>query len=183
MNISSPNTPGLRDLEKKDNLEILVKKVSSYRRKNSIKTPVFLKIDPDLSKKELGDVADIILSSTIDGVIISNTSVKRSNDLINKNSNEKGGLSGLPIKEKSNVLLKNFYILTNGKIPLIGVGGISNGKDVYERILNGASLVQLYTSLIYQGPTVINRIKQELIYFLKKDNYKNVNQAIGKSHK
>ena len=183
LNISSPNTPGLRDLEKKDNLEILVKKVSSYRRKNSIKTPVFLKIDPDLSKKELGDVADIILSSTIDGVIISNTSVKRSNDLINKNSNEKGGLSGLPIKEKSNILLKNFYILTNGKIPLIGVGGISNGKDVYERILNGASLVQLYTSLIYQGPTVINRIKQELIYFLKKDNYKNVNQAIVNSHK
>ena len=183
LNISSPNTPGLRDLEKKDNLDKLIKKISLYKRKNSIYTPIFLKIDPDLSKEHLKDIADIILSSSIEGVIISNTSVQRSNKLINKNSKETGGLSGLPIKEKSNQLLKDFYVLTNGKVPLIGVGGISSGKDVYERILSGASLVQLYTSLIYEGPLVINNIKKELVFFLKKDNYKTVGQAVGKMNK
>ena len=184
LNISSPNTPGLRELEKKENLEKFVKKISLFKRKNLVSTPIFLKIDPDLSKKELKDVADIILSSMIDGVIISNTSIHRSaNILTSKHANEKGGISGQPLKEKSNQLLKDFYILTNGKIPLIGVGGISSGKDAYERILNGASLIQLYTSLVYRGPSIINNIKTELVYLLKKNNYKSINQAIGKSCK
>ena len=183
LNISSPNTPDLRELEKKNNLEKFVKKVSLVKRKNSIKSPIFLKIDPDLNTKELGDIADIILSSSIDGIIISNTSINRSNNLINTNAGEVGGISGLPLKTKSNKLLKDFYILTNGKIPLIGVGGISNAKDAYERILNGASLVQLYTALVYHGPSIVNNIKKELVYFLKKDNYKCVEQAIGKLNK
>ena len=183
LNISSPNTPGLRELEEKDNLDKLVKKISLFKRKNSVNIPVFLKIDPDISKNQLGDIADIVLSSTIDGVIISNTSIHRSNELISKHANEKGGISGLPIKDTSNKLLKDFYILTNGKIPLIGVGGISNGKDVYERILNGASLIQLYTSLIYKGPFIVNKIKEELVYLLKKDNYKSLDQAVGKLNK
>lgn len=183
LNVSSPNTPDLRELEKRDNLDKLIKKVSTHKRKNSIDTPVFLKIDPDLSKEELGDIADIVLSSSINGVIISNTSVHRSSKLINKKAYEKGGISGFPIKERSNKVLKNFYILTNGKIPLIGVGGISNGKDAYERILNGASLIQFYTSLIYEGPLIVGKIKEELIYLLKKDNYKTVSQAIGKLNK
>ena len=183
LNISSPNTSGLRELEKKDNLDKLVKKISLFKRKNSVNIPVFLKIDPDISKNQLGDIADIVLSSTIDGVIISNTSIHRSNELISKHANEKGGISGLPIKDTSNKLLKDFYILTNGKIPLIGVGGISNGKDVYERILNGASLIQLYTSLIYKGPFIVNKIKEELVYLLKRDNYKSLEQAVGKLNK
>jgi len=183
LNISSPNTSGLRELEKKDNLDKLVKKISLFKRKNSVNIPVFLKIDPDISKNQLGDIADIVLSSTIDGVIISNTSIHRSNELISKHANEKGGISGLPIKDTSNKLLKDFYILTNGKIPLIGVGGISNGKDAYERILNGASLIQLYTSLIYKGPSIVNKIKEELVYLLKRDNYKSLEQAVGKLNK
>jgi len=183
LNVSSPNTPGLRELEQKDNLDKLVKKISLFKRKNSASIPVFLKIDPDMPKNQLAEIADIVLSSTIDGVIISNTSIYRSDKLISKYANEKGGISGLPIKKKSNKLLKDFYALTNGKIPLIGVGGISNGKDVYERILNGASLIQLYTSLIYKGPSIINKIKEELVYFLKKDNYKSLKQAVGKLNK
>ena len=183
LNISSPNTSGLRELEKKDNLDKLVKKISLFKRKNSVNIPVFLKIDPDISKNQLGDIADIVLSSTIDGVIISNTSIHRSNELISKHANEKGGISGLPIKDTSNKLLKDFYILTNGKIPLIGVGGISNGTDAYERILNGSSLIQLYTSLIYKGPFIVNKIKEELVYFLKRDNYKSLDQAVGKLNK
>ncbi len=183
LNVSSPNTPGLRELEEKDNLDKLVKKISLFKRKNSVNIPVFLKIDPDISKNQLGDISDIVLSSRIDGVIISNTSIQRSNELISKHAREKGGISGLPIKETSNNLLKNFYILTNGKIPLIGVGGISNGKDAYERILNGASLIQLYTSLIYKGPSIVNKIKEELVYLLKNDNYKSLDQAVGKLNK
>ena len=183
LNISSPNTPGLRELEQKDNLDKLVKNISFFKRKNSINIPIFLKIDPDLSKQQLGDIADIVLSSTIDGVIISNTSIYRSNKLISKHSSEEGGISGTPIKKISNLLLKDFYILTNGKIPLIGVGGISNGKEAYERILSGASLIQLYTSLIYSGPSIVNNIKEELIYLLKKDNYNSINKAIGKLNK
>ena len=183
LNVSSPNTPGLRELEQKDNLDKLVKKISLFKKKNSVNIPVFLKIDPDISKNQLGDIADIVLSSRIDGVIISNTSIHRSNELISKHASEKGGISGLPIKETSNKLLKDFYILTNGKIPLIGVGGISNGKDAYERILNGASLIQLYTSLIYKGPFIVNKIKEELVYLLKKDNYKSLEQAVGKLNK
>jgi len=183
LNISSPNTPGLRELEQKDNLDKLVKNISLFKRKNSINIPIFLKIDPDLSKQQLGDIADIVLSSTIDGVIISNTSIYRSNELISKYASEEGGISGAPIKKISNLLLKDFYILTNGKIPLIGVGGISNGKEAYERILSGASLIQLYTSLIYSGPSIVNNIKEELIYLLKKDNYNSINKAIGKLNK
>ena len=183
LNVSSPNTPGLRELEQKDNLDKLVKKISLFKRKNSVNIPVFLKIDPDISKNQLGDISDIVLSSRIDGVIISNTSIQRSNELISKHASEKGGISGLPIKEASNKLLKDFYILTNGKIPLIGVGGISNGKDAYERILNGASLIQLYTSLIYKGPSIVNKIKEELVYLLKRDNYKSLDQAVGKLNK
>ena len=183
LNISSPNTPGLRELEQKDNLDKLVKKISLFKRKNSVNIPVFLKIDPDISRNQLGDIADIVLSSTINGVIISNTSIHRSNKLISKHANEKGGISGLPIKETSNKLLKDFYILTNGKIPLIGVGGISNGTDAYERILNGASLIQLYTSLIYKGPFIVNKIKEELVYLLKRDKYKSLDQAVGKLNK
>ena len=183
LNVSSPNTPGLRELEQKDNLDKLVKKISLFKRKNSVNIPVFLKIDPDISKNQLSDISDIVLSSRIDGVIISNTSIQRSNELISKHASEKGGISGLPIKETSNKLLKDFYILTNGKIPLIGVGGISNGKDAYQRILNGASLIQLYTSLIYKGPSIVNKIKEELVYLLKKDNYKSLDQAVGKLNK
>ena len=183
LNVSSPNTPGLRELEQKDNLDKLVKKISLFKRKNSVNIPVFLKIDPDISKNQLSDISDIVLSSRIDGVIISNTSIQRSNELISKHASEKGGISGLPIKETSNKLLKDFYILTNGKIPLIGVGGISNGKDAYQRILNGASLIQLYTSLIYKGPSIVNKIKEELVYLLKRDNHKSLDQAVGKLNK
>mgnify|MGYP001289513960 CR=1 FL=1 len=183
LNISSPNTPDLRDLQKKYNLEKLLKTILNYKKNNSINTPVFLKIDPDMSEVELHDIADIVLRYSISGVIISNTSTYRSNKLISKKSYEKGGLSGIPIKERSNKVLRKFYIFTKGKIPLIGVGGISNGKDAYERILNGASLIQLYTSLVYQGPSIINNIKEELIYLLKKDNYKSVRHAVGKLNK
>ena len=183
LNISSPNTPGLRELEKKDNLDKLIRNISLEKRKNLSNIPIFVKIDPDLSKNELQDIADIILASNIDGVIISNTSIERPKGLGNKHIVEKGGISGEPLKKVSNETLKEFFILTNGKVPLIGVGGISSGKDAYERILNGASLIQFYTSLVYNGPSIVNTIKNELILLLKKNNYKSISEAVGKLNK
>ena len=180
LNVSSPNTPGLRELQEKDNLDQLVKSICLEKRKYSLNVPIFIKIDPDLSDSSLKDIADIVLGSNINGVIISNTSIKRSNKLVSKYALEKGGISGKPLLEISNEALRKFYILTNGKVPLIGVGGISSGKDVYEKILNGASLVQMYTALVYYGPGIIKKIKDELIFLLKKDKYKSISSAVGK---
>ena len=103
--------------------------------------------------------------------------------MVSKYALEKGGISGKPLLEISNEVLRKFYILTNGKVPLIGVGGISSGKDVYEKILNGASLVQMYTALVYYGPGIIKKIKDELIFLLKKDKYKSISSAVGKLNK
>ena len=183
LNVSSPNTPGLRELQEKDNLDQLVKSICLEKRKYSLNVPIFIKIDPDLSDSSLKDIADIVLGSNINGVIISNTSIKRSNKLVSKYALEKGGISGKPLLEISNEVLRKFYILTNGKVPLIGVGGISSGKDVYEKILNGASLVQMYTALVYYGPGIIKKIKDELIFLLKKDKYKSISSAVGKLNK
>lgn len=180
LNVSSPNTPGLRELQEKDNLDQLVKSICLEKRKYSLNVPIFIKIDPDLSDSSLKDIADIVLGSNINGVIISNTSIKRSNKLVSKYALEKGGISGKPLLEISNEVLRKFYILTNGKVPLIGVGGISSGKDVYEKVLNGASLVQMYTALVYYGPGIIKKIKDELIFLLKKDKYKSISSAVGK---
>ena len=183
LNVSSPNTPGLRELQEKDNLDQLVKSICLEKRKYSLNVPIFIKVDPDLSDSSLKDIADIVLGSNINGVIISNTSIKRSNKLVSKYALEKGGISGKPLLEISNEVLRKFYILTNGKVPLIGVGGISSGKDVYEKILNGASLVQMYTALVYYGPGIIKKIKDELIFLLKKDKYKSISSAVGKLNK
>ena len=154
-----------------------------FKRKYSLDIPIFIKIDPDLTDKSLKDIADITLSSNIESVIISNTSIRRSKELKNKNFSEKGGISGKPILKISNENLKKFYIFTNGKIPLIGVGGVSSGKDAYEKIINGASLVQLYTSLVYNSPFIIKKIKEELAFLLKKNNYNSINSAVGKAIK
>lgn len=183
LNISSPNTPGLRELQQKYNLEKLIKNIFLFKRKYSLDIPIFIKIDPDLTDKSLKDIADITLSSNIESVIISNTSIRRSKELKNKNFSEKGGISGKPILKISNEILKKFYIFTNGKIPLIGVGGVSSGKDAYEKIINGASLVQLYTSLVYNSPFIIKKIKEELAFLLKKNNYNSINSAVGKAIK
>ena len=172
-----------RELQEKDNLDQLVKSICLEKRKYSLNVPIFIKIDPDLSDSSLKDIADIVLGSNINGVIISNTSIKRSNKLVSKYALEKGGISGKPLLEISNEVLRKFYILTNGKVPLIGVGGISSGKDVYEKILNGASLVQMYTALVYYGPGIIKKIKDELIFLLKKDKYKSISSAVGKLNK
>lgn len=179
INISSPNTPGLRDLQKKENITKLI----------SILPPktkaTFIKISPDLNDKELNDLCNIALESDkVDGLILTNTTITRQNlhSKPVKNSwkiDEVGGLSGPPLRNLSNQIIHKVYKKTKGKIVLIGVGGVSSGKDAFEKISLGCNLVQLYTSLIYQGPNLIFDILNELSYLLKKNNLKNVYQLVG----
>ena len=183
INISSPNTVGLRDLQLRGNLEKLIKKIINKRDqiKNINSKPILIKISPDLNENQLRDIALISLANNIDGLILTNTTLKREKNLISINKDKIGGLSGKPLFDNSNLILKKIFELTNGQIPLIGVGGISSGKDCYEKIKSGASLIQLYTSLVYSGPNLINDIKSDLIDLIKIDGYKNISEVIGKS--
>ena len=183
INISSPNTVGLRDLQLRGKIENLIKQVVLKREKidSLTKIPIFIKISPDLNDDQLRDIALISLANNIDGLIITNTTINRPNNLLSKNKNFKGGLSGKPLFQASNKILKKMYNLTNGQIILIGVGGISSGSDCYEKIKSGASLVQLYSALTFSGPSLISKIKKELVDLIKTDGYKNITDLIGKS--
>ena len=183
INISSPNTEGLRDLQLRGRIEKLIKKIIDKRDEIiQINTkPILIKISPDLNDDQLRDIALISLANNIDGLILTNSTIKRYDNLISINKEQKGGLSGKPLYDNSNLVLKKMYELTNGQIPLIGVGGISSGRDCYEKIKSGASLVQLYTALVYSGPNLINIMKGDLIDLIKTDGYKNVSEIIGKS--
>ena len=183
INISSPNTKGLRDLQLRENIEKLIKKINIKREEiQSInKKPILIKISPDLTEDQLRDIALMSLANNIDGLILTNTTTARPQNLKSINKKNLGGLSGKPLFENSNIILKKMYNLTNGQIPLIGVGGVASGSDCYEKIKSGASLVQLYTALIYSGPILIYKIKNELTDLIKTDGYKNISDLIGKS--
>ena len=183
INISSPNTPGLRDLQLRGRIERLVKKIQN--KQNEIEQlnnkPIFIKISPDLEDEQLRDIALMSLANNVSGLIISNSTLKRPSILTSLYKNEVGGLSGKPLFIDSTIILKKMYSLTNGQIPLIGVGGITNGNECYQKIKAGASLVQLYTALVYQGPKVIGEIITELNSLVLTDGYKNISEAVGKS--
>ncbi len=185
VNISSPNTPGLRELQSKEHFDALIFDVVNEKKllskKYKIKVPILVKISPDENNETLQNIAEIVLKHKIDGVIVSNTSVTADmfNDEGFAEKKPEGGLSGKPIFDISTETLKKFYIYTKGKIPLIGVGGISNAEDAYKKIRNGASLVQAYTGFIYNGFGMVNEINKGLVKLLKKDKYKNISEAIG----
>jgi dihydroorotate dehydrogenase len=176
LNISSPNTIGLRDLQKSDILTDLVKKVQDI---NKNKIPLLIKISPDINDEEKADIVDIAIKYKISGMILTNTTIHCRNGLQNSNSIEKGGLSGRPLFNLSTKILSEVYQHSNGKINLIGCGGISNAQEAYMKIKNGASLIQLYTALIYQGFGLVNKINQELERMLISDGFKNIKQAVG----
>lgn len=182
INISSPNTPGLRDLQHKDTLRALLSRLTETRAETCPQNPppLLVKLAPDLTEEQQEDIAEALLQSGVDGVILSNTTLDRPDYLSPKFREEKGGLSGKPVRDKSTAIIRNFYRLTNGKLPIIGVGGISNGAHAYEKIRAGASLVQLYTGLVYEGPAVANSVNRELLALLQKDGLAHISEAIGK---
>ncbi|KYM95014.1 PREDICTED: dihydroorotate dehydrogenase (quinone) [Cyphomyrmex costatus] len=181
INISSPNTPGLRSLQNKKNLEELLTRINAARESVGSKQPLFLKLAPDLSESERQDVADVILNkkSKVDGLVLCNTTITRTN-LTNPNKQESGGLSGAPLTDISTAMISDMYRRTHGNIPIIGVGGVFSGSDVYVKIKAGASLVQLYTSYTYHGPPIVGKIKKELCEILKNNGFSSITDAIGK---
>ncbi len=183
INVSSPNTPGLRDLQHAESLLAIVRAARAARDTATIGTvpPLLIKIAPDLDSSDINDIAHIARDEKLDGVVVSNTTISRPH-LLSKLQGESGGLSGAPLLEPSTRLLRRMYELTEGKIPLIGVGGVGGGADAYAKIRAGASLVQLYSALVFEGPALITRIKKELAVLLKRNGFTSVAAAVGADH-
>ncbi len=179
VNISSPNTPGLRGLQNRSELDTLLSAVMTARGKLARRVPLLVKIAPDLDEQACSDIAALALEHAIDGLIVSNTTIARPDSLRSAHRGEAGGLSGRPLFKPSTEILRTMRRLTKGKLVLIGVGGISSGEDAWAKIRAGASLVQLYTALVYEGPTLVTRIKRELLACMKRDNIKTIKDAIG----
>ena len=179
INISSPNTKGLRDLQKPEILKDLLTKINEIRQVSNFKKSFLLKISPDLDDSYIENILDLMIQFKIDGVILTNTTDGNRETLKDSNKKETGGLSGKPLRDLSTKLIKRFYVGLNGKIPIIGVGGIDSGKAAFDKIAAGASAVQLYTGMIYKGPTIVKEIKKELIKILMEKGFKNINEAVG----
>ena len=179
VNISSPNTEGLRDFHEEKLLSELLRKLLELKKKQKITCPVVLKLSPDIGENEITNINEMVLKFKIDGLILTNTTNQNRATLLDTNKNETGGLSGLPLQKLSLKFIKNFYKSSKGKIPIIGVGGIDSGQSAFEKIAAGATAVQLYTGMVYKGPGVVKDIKKELIEILKKEKIKNIRQVIG----
>ena len=175
VNLSSPNTPGLRDNLKSQYFEKIVIHLHKLREKNNSKIPILFKISPDISEQEKKDIALISLANDVDGLILTNTSIDKSTLGMKLN----GGLSGKPLFYKSNKIIRDFYTLTSGKVKIIGVGGIFTANDILTKIKLGASLVQLYSSFTYQGPYHIKKITLDLMALIQQQGFRNISEVIG----
>lgn len=162
INVSSPNTPGLRELQSRNFLNDLFIELNAIRSKENIKKPILIKISPDLSEKKIEEILEVINENNIDGIIATNTTIDFPN-LKSKNKKEIGGLSGTPLFDKSNDVISFISKKTKGKLPIIGVGGISTPEQAVEKIKAGAHLIQLYTGIIYEGPGIVNKINKKLL--------------------
>jgi len=186
VNISSHNTPGLRDLQKREHLLPLLEAMKTARAKACTQMkvpPLLVKLAPDLNVDDCAAIAQTVMDAEIDGLVLSNTTLDRPADLPGDFRSQTGGLSGPHVRHKSTDIIGRFYKLTDGKLPIIGVGGISSGADAYAKIRAGASLVQLYTALVFEGPGLVKRIHDEIADLLKRDGFRNISSAIGADHK
>ncbi len=179
INISSPNTENLRSFHNQQELENLISAIDKEKKVLKTKIPTTIKISPDIRGNQIDQIAEVLLNYNIPAIIISNTTENNRDSLVNSNKYQKGGLSGKPLEEKSNLLIKKFYKIFQGKIKIIGVGGVDSGKSVYEKLLCGANLIQLYTGMVYEGPNIVNKIIEELNGILKKEGISDLNTIIG----
>jgi dihydroorotate dehydrogenase len=180
VNVSSPNTPGLRALQGPAPLRDLLAAVRAALPADP--PPLLLKVAPDLTDEDKADIAAVARDAPVDGLIVSNTTIARPDGLKSRHRDEAGGLSGAPLKPLAQSVLADFYRLTEGRLPLIGVGGIASGADAYARIRAGATLVQLYSALVYEGIGLVGRIKAELAMLLRRDGFGSVAAAVGADH-
>lgn len=179
INISSPNTQGLRILQAKQNLDDLLKKVFLAVKRNKIKIPILIKIAPDLNEKELFETLEVITSYPIAGIVATNTTIARPKTLKSEYKNETGGLSGVPLRKKSTEIISLIYKHTKGKLPIIGAGGVSTAEHAIEKMKAGASLVQLYTGFIYEGPSIAKNILEGMIAYIDRHKIESIQDIVG----
>ncbi len=180
INISSPNTENLRKFHDQEQLNTLLKSIEKEKQNLNSEIPIVIKVSPDIVDAEIDEISQVLLSNNVKGIIVSNTSDSTRESLVNIQKHQKGGLSGKPINTKSTILINKFYKLLKGKIKIIGVGGVDSGVSAYEKFAAGANYIQLYTSMVFRGPNIVNMIKKELKEILLKDGVKNFSEIIGK---
>ena len=182
VNVSSPNTPGLRSFQQVERLEELLNTLitASLRNNDSNRPlPLLLKIAPDLRNEDIHEIVDVAVSSGISGIIVSNTTISRPKNLLDAKQHEQGGLSGAPLFELSTQKLAQTFLAAKQRIPIIGVGGVDSAETAYTKVKAGASLIQLYTALIYKGPRLFSEINKGLSDALKNDNIEHISEAVG----
>jgi len=181
INISSPNTENLREFHEEKKFDELINLIFNEKEKLNSDVPIVVKISPDIEEDKIEKITSILINHKVKAVIISNTTEANRDNLKNISKHQKGGLSGKPLEQKANLLIKKFYKFLNGKIYIIGVGGIDSGKSAYDKLLAGASFLQLYTGMVYQGPNIVSKIKKELKQILTDKKVKNFKEIIGKN--
>ena len=179
INISSPNTENLRNFHEGGKLQDLLKSVITEKKNLNSNIPIAVKVSPDISEDQVNQITEILLENEINVVIVSNTSDATRDKLSNIQRHQKGGLSGKPIEEKSNILINKFYKLLKGKIKIIGVGGVDSGQSAYNKFIAGADFVQLYTGMVFKGPNIAGIIKKDLKELLIRDGVKNYTEIVG----
>ena len=183
INISSPNTENLRNFHNEARLDELLKEIKIEKKNLNSKIPIVLKIAPDINDSEIEKISEISLNNDIEAIIISNTSDDTREKLKDIQKHQKGGLSGKPLEDKTNLLISKFYNNFKNKIKIIGVGGVDTGLSAYNKFLSGADLIQLYTGMVYKGPNIVKLIKNDLSKLLLKDGVRNFREIIGKKTK
>jgi len=179
INISSPNTENLRDFHDQTEFEKLINSIEQEKKDLKSNTPLVVKISPDISNDQAIQISEILLKHEIKAIIVSNTTERNREKLLGTSKHQKGGLSGKPLETRSNQLINIFYKLLEGKITIIGVGGVDSGKSAYDKFLAGANFIQLYTGMVYQGPNIVAKIKKELKELLINKGAKNFQDIVG----
>ena len=179
INISSPNTENLRSFHNEYELNELLGEIAKEKRNLKTNVPIAVKISPDINEENVEKISELLFKHNVSTIIVSNSTDENRENLKNINKLEKGGLSGKPLEIKSNLLINKFFKILKNKIIIIGTGGVDSGKSAYEKIINGANLVQLYTGMVYKGPNVVSKISNELIEITKNHGVKNISELVG----
>lgn len=183
INISSPNTENLRNFHDQAKLDELLNAINNEKKSLNSKIPIVVKIAPDINDTEIDKISEVLTSNKVEAVIISNTSNASREKLLDIQKYQKGGISGKPIEDKSNLLINKFYKNLRNKIKIIGVGGVDSGLSAYKKFLAGAQYLQLYTGMVYKGPNIVNIIKNDLGEILLKEGVKNFTEIVGNKTK